>query len=264
LGATVYPAPKQLLPGEQVEKVGTAETAVTTALKMNAAYLDLVATRRKMLGPITGRAMKYALAKEWDEKVAIFQQSATALLAPVAKGIFNETGVLSDKDVARYEGVFPSLQDTPEVGMKKLASITKTILTAYQRKADNWEAFGYTSGNMQKIAADSRQEAENLYKKFGVSFEETANEGAFVEAYEKGKVTVVQGVTYAEVPGPNGSLVYQKVEEETAKRLGATPKQAPAAPRKAWKKGDPEYVFPTGKGVVTNVEPRIAGNYQNK
>jgi hypothetical protein len=235
---------------------------------MNAAYMDLVQHRRKMLGPISGRLMKLALAKEWDEKVAVFQQAATSLLAPVAKGIFNETGVLSDKDVARYEGVFPSIQDTPEVGLRKLAGITKTILTAYQKKADNWEAHGFSSGNMQQIAEDARQQAARIYQQYGYDFNGEAESGVFLEAYEAGRVMKASnGKTYALAPGPRGSFVYQVVPDALATQLGTTPKQAPAAPRKAWKAGDPEYTFPTTAGKVQSapvVEPRTAGNYQSK
>lgn len=253
LQAEVFPKAKERIPGEQVEKAGTAETAVTTALKMNEAYMDLVATRQKMLGPISGRMSKALLAKEWDQKVALFQQAATSLLAPVAKGIFNETGVLSDKDVARYEGVFPSIQDTPDVGLKKLAAITKTILTAYEKKADNWEAFGYDSGPMQATHEAAVQQARDIYQKFGLDFDGAAVEGSIFEAVERGQTRTVNGVTYAAVPGPTGSVVFTPVPS------GFAPKNTGAPTTSRQLKPDEKYVFPTHKAAVEGapkVEPR--------
>lgn len=134
---------RALVPAEGVEKLALASQAKSTADRLQKAYADLIESDPMFTGLLNGTITKAIAGKRWNEKVAAFEREATAILAPVAKGTYNETGVLSDKDVERYKNVLPDLRDTPAVGNEKMQRLINEVNSAYTNKIDMWKKAGY-------------------------------------------------------------------------------------------------------------------------
>ena len=145
-------ASEKFIPSEGVKDLTTSRQAGTIAERLKQRYEDLVNSEPNLVGFIQGRIATWAKSKEWNQKVAAFERDATAILAPVAKGIYNETGVLSEKDVERYKGVIPSLRDSPQVGNQKIQDLFNETQSAWTNKLDSWKRAGYDVSGFQDLA----------------------------------------------------------------------------------------------------------------
>lgn len=141
--------PKHPVPSEGVQKLQLGALTERLAQKLQTDYEALIASDSEYTGIIAGTLANVAAAKRWKQSVAALEQDVTALLAPVAKGIFNETGVLSDKDIERYKSVLPDLRDNPKVGHQKLIALLNTIAQARQIQIDTWKQLGYDVSGLQ-------------------------------------------------------------------------------------------------------------------
>lgn len=79
-------------------------------------------------GPVSGRVQ--SLWSGFDPQQTRFKQNQTMLLAPVAKGLLGETGVLSEKDEARYSSLFPQYSDTASARQLKLSKLKQLLSDA--------------------------------------------------------------------------------------------------------------------------------------
>jgi hypothetical protein len=151
-------APDKFVPAEGVKDIAMSRQAGTIAKRLQDRYQDLVQSEPNLVGFLQGRLATWAKSKEWNTKVAAFQRDATAILAPIAKGTYNETGVLSDKDVARYEGVIPSLRDSPAVGNQKIQDLFNETRGSLANKIDSWQRAGYDVSGFQDLAITPAQQ----------------------------------------------------------------------------------------------------------
>lgn len=131
------------IPSEGVEKLALAQQAMSIAKNLENSYNRLVANTPEFTGLISGTITKAAAGQRWNQQIAEFEREATAILAPLAKGTYNETGVLSDKDVERYKNVIPDLRDNPKIGASKIQSLLKEVTNSYSNKLKTWEKAGY-------------------------------------------------------------------------------------------------------------------------
>lgn len=154
-------APDKFVPAEGVKDIAMSRQAGTIAKRLQDRYEDLVNSEPNLVGFIQGRLATWAKSKEWNQKVAAFQRDATAILAPIAKGTYNETGVLSDKDVARYEGVIPSLRDSPKVGHQKIQDLFNETRTSLNNKINTWQRAGYDVSGFQDLVAPTDATVNN-------------------------------------------------------------------------------------------------------
>lgn len=145
-------ADQHLIPAEGVKQLGLSQQAAQVVRNLDTAYQNLIANDPMFVGLVGGTLTRAAAGKRWNEKVAAFEREVTALLAPVAKGIYNETGVLSDKDVERYKDVLPDLRDNPAIGADKINRLTNEAKFSYQNVLDHWKRAGYdTTGFEDKM-----------------------------------------------------------------------------------------------------------------
>lgn len=61
------------------------------------------------------------------DEAAIFEDTRKALIAPLARAISGEVGVLTDRDIKRAEGLLPRLTDTKEVADQKIQNLMYQI-----------------------------------------------------------------------------------------------------------------------------------------
>lgn len=169
--------PEKPVPGEGVEKLALAGQAIRTAGKLDETYKRLIENSPIFTGLVAGTLTKAAAGKRWNEDVAAFEREATAILAPVAKGTYNETGVLSDVDVERYKNVLPDLRDSPKIGAEKIRRLLEEATTAYNSKLDVWRQAGYDVSGF-----------ENVQTPAGSSTSPTAAQGPVVEIQGVGRV----------------------------------------------------------------------------
>lgn len=139
------------VPGEGVEKLALAGQAIRTAGKLQETYTRLIENSPIFTGLVAGTLTKAAAGKRWNQDVAAFEREATAILAPVAKGTYNETGVLSDVDVERYKNVLPDLRDNPKIGAEKIRRLLEEATTAYNSKLDVWRQAGYDISGFENV-----------------------------------------------------------------------------------------------------------------
>lgn len=144
------------IPSEGVKQLGLANQAFQISRRLDDAYRNLIESDPIFTGLIAGSITKAVAGKRWNDKIAAFEREATAILAPIAKGTYNETGVLSDKDVARYKDVIPDLRDNPSVGQQKIRSLLKETDQSYANILDHWKRAGYdTTGFEDKMTGAS-------------------------------------------------------------------------------------------------------------
>jgi hypothetical protein len=75
-------------------------------------------------GPILGRLKKM---NPWDTEAQELQASLIALTPTVARGVYDEVGVLTDNDVALYQKTLPTLTQTGDVQKAITALTLRTI-----------------------------------------------------------------------------------------------------------------------------------------
>lgn len=163
--------PEKPVPGEGVEKLALAGQAIRTAGKLKETYENLITKSPIFTGLIAGTLTKAGAGKRWNEQVAAFEREATAILAPVAKGTYNETGVLSDQDVERYKSVIPDLRDNPKIGAEKIRRLLEEATTAYNSKLDIWSQAGYDVSGFRNISIGSTASQPTAATPQGPAFE---------------------------------------------------------------------------------------------
>jgi hypothetical protein len=100
-----------------------------------------------MGGPIAGRWAMGANALGWTNPNYVRASGmATAAVPNLARGVFGEVGVLTDKDVARYQGLVPTYYDTAAQRMAKLALLDEYIKDAESGMSSTFKAAGRNVG----------------------------------------------------------------------------------------------------------------------
>lgn len=64
------------------------------------------------------------------QNAQVFEDQRKALIAPLARAISGEVGVLTDRDISRAEGLLPRLSDPPEVAQRKINDLMTLIQQA--------------------------------------------------------------------------------------------------------------------------------------
>lgn len=84
---------------------------------------ETIEKNKDIFGPISGRA---AALNPYNEKAQTLQSQIKASAQEFGK--YMEGGVLRKEDEAKYEKMFPGLNDTPEVARNKLAIVNKLLI----------------------------------------------------------------------------------------------------------------------------------------
>lgn len=144
LGETVLTdSPKAKVPlGEaETQRLAQAQLAKNNIVDVRNAFENLVAANPNLVGPIAGRTVGPAMG----QYTALYQQLESAITKTVpglARGIFGEVGVLTDKDVQRYTALLPSAKKDPAVARALLKDLTETVDRAETTLLDTYEKRG--------------------------------------------------------------------------------------------------------------------------
>lgn len=116
--------------GEQQQLLGRTTFTRDIATQLESAYDEMLQKATLSGGSIKGRLGSLLLTDERNPALATFKSKSSGILAPLVKGIYGETGVLSEKDIARYQPNIPSVNDSPEVGKSKIRDLNEIIHTS--------------------------------------------------------------------------------------------------------------------------------------
>ncbi len=108
-------------------------------------------------GPIAGRArsgLNAVLGN--DPNVTRIKNLVTAATPNLARGVFRETGVLTDADVERYKVLLPNVNDTPAQRSQKIADLRKRQVETIDEQLATLKAAGRdVTGLREKILGDA-------------------------------------------------------------------------------------------------------------
>jgi hypothetical protein len=126
------------------QQKGLAQAALTEAqlANLSSSFSTLSTTEPWLTGPIMGRLASFTHPENWNKASGDFERAKTAILANLAKGIYHETGVLSDQDIERYGRTIPSAKDTAEVAQSKLVGLQKDIFSSISTNIETMRAQG--------------------------------------------------------------------------------------------------------------------------
>lgn len=112
------------LSSTQQKEMGKIDS-VEASLQQLTQMLDAAGGGQGIMGALTRNIGTKIPGVASDARV--FEGFRSALIAPLARAISGEVGVLTDRDIKRAEGLLPKLSDTPEEAQKRIDSLQALI-----------------------------------------------------------------------------------------------------------------------------------------
>lgn len=159
------------------------ESQINKIIALNGATEDLNSIEKRLnnipsewRGPVTGY---FAKQNPYNADIQALTSQIIQMIPGLARGVFGEVGVLTEKDVERYTKTIPSIEKDPKVAAQilnelreKLGRSTKSTLGAYEKAGFDVKGFkeGYfaqerPSVDQEKQSKDSvRSEMINVSK----------------------------------------------------------------------------------------------------
>lgn len=129
---------------EQVSQL-TQLDSVANTLQMLDSRVQIVPDKDR--GPFYGKARG---VNPYDEQAQEIAALTTGVVTPMARGVFNEVGVITAPDEARYRAMLPTLSDTPALSKTKMANL-KTLLRASKiAQIENMKKAGLDVGGFEE------------------------------------------------------------------------------------------------------------------
>jgi 6-pyruvoyl-tetrahydropterin synthase len=118
--------------------------------KLNSAYKDAVKSGSKT-GRIGGAISQMKGWAGLDSKAARIAALKTSMVADLARGVFGEVGVLTDKDFARYADLLPTLNRPEEIAEIIFKDLEETLYYSTQGSLDILKAGTRNIGELREI-----------------------------------------------------------------------------------------------------------------
>jgi hypothetical protein len=139
---------------EQMKVVSNIESARFTLGEIEK-KLSQTAAR----GPATGRARAI---NPYDVEAQSLENMVNSLVPGLARGVFGEVGVLTDKDVDRYKSMIPNIKTDPNVAKTIVKELISKLDNSLDTNLSVWESSGYDveglkSKYLPKKSAASRE-----------------------------------------------------------------------------------------------------------
>jgi hypothetical protein len=139
-----------------------------TLLQDQMKVLSNVENARNTLKDITERLAATDAGPIWGAVVGLNPYNATAvsvenmvtsLVPQLARGVFGEVGVLTDRDVERYKALIPNMKTDPKVAKTILDDLMRRLDKTKQINLDVWEKSGY---NVSGFKESQKAEVSSL------------------------------------------------------------------------------------------------------
>lgn len=144
LGTTVIgesPKQKTQLGESETQRVAQARSAKANLKDIETAFENLVKNSPNLVGPVAGRLVG-PIAGEYDKFYQQLENAINKTVPGLARGVFGEVGVLTDRDVDRYTRLLPTARKDPTIARALLKDITQTVERAEQTLLDTYEKRG--------------------------------------------------------------------------------------------------------------------------
>lgn len=150
---------------DQMKVVSNIESARFTLGEITK-KLDEIEAR----GPVTGTARAM---NPYDVEAQSLENMVNSLVPGLARGVFGEVGVLTDKDVERYKRMIPNIKTDPSVAKKIVEELRRKLDSSLETNLNVWESSGYDveglksrftspSSSTEPIAISSQAEYDKL------------------------------------------------------------------------------------------------------
>jgi hypothetical protein len=98
-------------------------------------------------GPFYGKVRG---ANPYDERAQEISALTTGVVTPMARGVFNEVGVITAPDEARYRAMLPTLSDTPTLSKTKMANLKTLLRDSKIAQIENMKKAGLDVGGFEE------------------------------------------------------------------------------------------------------------------
>ena len=130
VGAGIYQPGDSAAQAKELAKMKSVEQALSV-LKPNLAQAEVTGPIMGNLGLLANKITGGGAAPE----VADYESLRKSLIGPLARAISGEVGVLTDKDIARAEGLLPKITDAKKLRENKLKNLEQLISVKSGSKA---------------------------------------------------------------------------------------------------------------------------------
>ena len=127
--------------------------------------LNAIETKLKEIGSSTGPLLGIARGyNPYDVDAQSVENMVTSLVSGLARGVFGEVGVLTDKDVDRYKKLIPNMRTDPKVAQQIMKDLRKKLESTEKANLGVWEKAGYNVKGFQKTKSPEQIKLETLAK----------------------------------------------------------------------------------------------------
>lgn len=144
------------------KKMTSTEVGDLTQLGSVEYSLDVLEQKLKSVpererGPMYGRVRG---ANPYDVQAQEIQNVITSIVPGLARGVFNEVGVLTDTDVARYTRLLPNLATQPELAQRNIANLREKLADSKIKKIETMRKAGMDVSGFEEDYQRLMQERE--------------------------------------------------------------------------------------------------------
>lgn len=129
---------------EQVSQL-TQLDSVANTLQMLDSRVQSVPDKDR--GPFYGKARGI---NPYDKQAQEVAALTTGVVTPMARGVFNEVGVITATDEARYRAMLPTLSDTPDISRTKMANLKTLLRDSKIAQIENMKKAGLDVGGFEE------------------------------------------------------------------------------------------------------------------
>lgn len=104
-------------------------------------------------GPIWGRI---AARNPYDVEAVSAENMVNSLVPSLARGVFGEVGVLTDRDVERYKALIPSIRTDPKVAKQILDDLNRRLENTKMINLDVWDRAGYDVSKFKEPSTNAQ------------------------------------------------------------------------------------------------------------
>ena len=112
-------------------------------------------------GPVVGVARGY---NPYDVVAQSVENMVNSLVPGLARGVFGEVGVLTDRDVDRYKKLIPNMRTDPKVAEQIMKDLREKLNSTKKANLGVWEKAGYNVGGFKEDQSSAQTELETLAK----------------------------------------------------------------------------------------------------
>ncbi|MCK9588724.1 MAG: hypothetical protein WC069_06470 [Candidatus Shapirobacteria bacterium] len=142
------------------------DTQLKSIIQIDGAGVTLDSIEQKLKdvetrGPVTGAVRG---VNPYDAVAQAIENQVNSLVPGLARGVFEEVGVLTDEDVKRYKRLIPNMRTDPAVAQLIIKDLREKLRASRSIALKTWEAGGYDVSGFKTGAAEitSKEDYDKL------------------------------------------------------------------------------------------------------